>query len=403
MLGASLIVEPKSNTVQRALADLLERAERSAKRGEDTQTAQELEAAALLENKGIETTKQVTEASGLYAKASFADAQTQFAQITDGKNGDGSKVAKLGEKLALARRVALLETQFDAAKKDKDVLRQADVAAAILALDPNHSDAKRSMGSLQERVKDSRVSTAKTHSAQGKMGVAFVYLERALALDEDDKEAQTEMATVRDALKKRQDLILVVDPVMRDGVRDTACKDFDSVLREATMTETSRRTDLGAYVLSPDWTEAWKNKSPKAPDVSGSIRLTLKECQVTPSTGKATIDWKILVPIGESPAVEGTLEATLPSGIIPRDEQDGAGKNARKAFAKHIGEKIGDQIEVSRDATDVWMLVLAEHAMKKNDPVLAADAYARLRVKQPLSIDPKRMTKVEEYLAEKYR
>ncbi|MEQ8981769.1 MAG: hypothetical protein RL846_27740 [Deltaproteobacteria bacterium] len=404
VLGASLIVEPSSQAVSKALAELMKRAERSAKRGADSETAQELEAAALLENKGIETVKLVTEASALYAKSSFEEAQSAFVEIGSAKNGNGSKVAKLGEELALGRRVSILEDQFAAAKKDNDVLRQADVAASLLKLDPNHREAKRSMGSLQTQVKQSRLSTAETHASQGKPGVAYVYLERALALDEDDKAARAKMDEVTAALKKRMDLVMVVDSVMRgDKVRDSDCKGFDPIVREETMEITSRRKDLGGWVLSPSWTEAWKKKDPKAPEVSGSIRMKLMKCQITPSTGKANIEWQILSPVGEREVSRGTLEATLPGGVIPLEEQDGAGKNARMAFAKHVAEKLGDAIEVSRDTTDLWLLVLAEHAVEKGDAVLAADAYARLRIDPPLSIKPDRMKKVEQFLEEKFR
>lgn len=404
VLGASLIVEPKSNVVSKAFQGLLRRAEKSAKRGADVETAQELEAAALLENKGMDTVKQVTEASALYAKASFVDAQQKFSSIVEGQNGDGSKVARLGAELALARRIALLEDKFNQAKKDKDVLAQADAAAAILKLDPNHREAKRAAGSLEKQVKSSRLDTAKTHEEQGKLGVAYVYLERALALDENDKDAKTRMDGIKEKLKKRLDLILVVDPVMRSKkVRATDCKGFDTVLREEAMKGTSRRTDLGAYVLSPSWTEAWKKKSPKAPEVSGSIKMTLESCRITPGTGKAKVGWEVLVPHGEATAVKGTFETKLPAGSIPVDEQDGQGKNARVAFAKHVSSKLGDGIETSRDATDLWMLTLAEHAMSKNDAVLAADAYARIRIKAPINIDPDRMKKVEAFLTEKFR
>ena len=60
-------------------------------------------------------------------------------------------------------------------------------------------------------------------------------------------------------------------------------------------------------------------------------------------------------------------------------------------------------LENERSAIDLWLLSLAEHAVALKDVAQAADAYARLSIKRPSSIDPARLAKVEEYLSKELR
>ncbi len=99
----------------------------------------------------------------------------------------------------------------------------------------------------------------------------------------------------------------------------------------------------------------------------------------------------------------GELTAALPSGIIPRDEQDGAGKNARKAFSSRAAAQVAEKISTERDMTDAWLLTLAEQGMGAKDPALVADAWARIKVKASRLIDVERLLVVEKYLDEQFR
>lgn len=401
VLKASLLVEPSSRTVARALGSLIQGAKRSARKGEDAKTAQMLEAAAMLENPSPETQVKLTEASGLYAKGSFEEAEEAFASA----NGDdGSKVASLGKTLARSRRIALLEDEWTAARKEKDVLRESAVVQKILALDPRHAKAKAAARRLEKRVGSSRVDAAISNKEMGKLGVAYVYLERALELNENDAKAKAEMQDVRKQLEDRLDLILLVEPVERaKGLGGSACLALDEMLREEVMTDASKRTDLGGYVLSPGWTKAVEEKSEKAPDVSGSIAIQLTKCKTTPRDGKVKFEWSVLVPRGGSPTAKGEVTTELPDGIIPKEEQDEAGNNAKRALAKRGTEAFLRSFENERGGIELWLLTLAEHAVKKNDVAMAADAYARLSIKAPPSIDPERLAKVEAFLERELR
>lgn len=401
VLKASLLVEPGSKAVARALGGLVQRAKRSAKKGEDAETAQVLEAAAMLDNASAEAQVQLTEASGLYAKGSFEEAEEAFSSA----NGDAdSKIAALGKSLARARRIALLEEEWRAAQKEKNVLRESAVVQKILALEPGHGRAKAAAKRLEKQVGSSRVDAAVSNKEMGKLGVAYVYLERALKLNEDDAKAKAEMQDVRKQLEERLDLILLVEPVERaKGVAGNACLALDEMLREEVMTDASKRTDLGGYVLSPGWTKAVEEKSEKAPEVSGSIAIELTKCKTTPRDGKMTFAWRVLVPREGSSTAKGEVTTDLPDGIIPREEQDEAGNNAKRALAKRGTDAFLESFENERGGIELWLLTLAEHAVEKKDVAMAADAYARLSIKAPPSIDPERLAKVEAFLKSELR
>ena len=108
ILKSSLLLDPNSKAVSSALRRLVDRANKSAKKGQDVETAQVLEAASLLENGSPEAQVKIAEASGLYAKGSFEQAEGVFLSV----NGGGSQVAELGKTLARGRRIAMLEDQW---------------------------------------------------------------------------------------------------------------------------------------------------------------------------------------------------------------------------------------------------------------------------------------------------
>ncbi len=402
VLQESLLVEPKSRTVRAALYDLVDRARKAAKAGADSETAQVLEAAALLENSGADVQVKLTEASGLYAQGSFEAAETVFGSVDGG--GAGSKVADVGKRLARERRISVLEAEWREARHNKDLLREAAIVRQILDADPRHREARAASKRLEKEVGTNRIGAAKTSREMGKLGVAYIYLERALKLNADDDDAKKEMEAVTAKLKERMDLILLVERVSREkAVGPKVCLGFDEVLRDEIMSVSSKRTDLGGFVLSPGWTKAVEEKSDKAPEVSASIAVKVTECETTPEGGKSAFTWELQVPRKGMTAAKGEFAAELESGIIPKDEQDEAGNNAKKALATKATAAFLDSFEGQRDTIDLWMLTLAEYGMRHKDVATVADAYARLSIKKPESIDPARLAKVEKYLTKELR
>jgi tetratricopeptide (TPR) repeat protein len=404
VLKRSRLVEPDSKVVEKGYQQLLARASKGTAQANDADVAQTLEAAATLEARSSEQQAGVQEAAALLAKASFVEAQSKFTAVNAGREGgDVSAVAELGAKLALQRRVALLEAELAQAETAKDVLRQSTLVAKILELDPAHKDAGKKAKLLEGKVKSERVAAAKTQKEQGKLGVAYLYLSRALALDPKDGPAQAEQKAVEEALGKRLDLIMVVPGIQREKVSASQCKGLDGLLQEALQTSASKRTDLGGYVLSPAWTQAVEKGDERAPDVSGSLTVTMTRCSLGSATGDAVFKWVIRAPKDGKVVAEGTVKADLPAGTIPRDEQDGAGEHARAAFSQRAADLIGEKVSQDRDKTEAWLMTLAEHGMEKNDPALVADAWARIKVKASKLVDVERLLKVEAYLDEQFR
>ncbi len=405
VLKSSLVVDAKSSVVAKGFNTCLGLAKNAARKGDDTLTAQALEAAATLSQESSEDSAGVLEGSALLAKSSHAEAQARFGTVNAGRDKpeNRSQVAALGAELALFRRIAVLKADLSQAEKQRDVLLQSRLVAKILGLDARDRDANRKKGSLQKRVKAERLSAAKTQQEQGKMGVAYLYVTRALELDAKDSRAKAALAKLEEGLKKRLDLVMVVDGIKRDGPLNSHCKGFDGMLQVQLQTIASKRTDLGGYVLSPKWTEAVKKGDDRAPEVSGSLAVTLKSCSLGSSTGKAQVLWQILVPKSGAVAASGEMKIELKDGIIPRDEQDGAGKNARKAFSSRAAAQISEKISGEQDQTESWMMTLAEHGMKKGDAAQVADAWARMTVKGSKMVDVKRLLVVEKYLDKQFR
>lgn len=405
VLKSSLIVDAKSSAVAKGLSTCLGLAKTAARKGDDTMAAQALEAASTLSQEASEDTAGVLEGCALLAKSSHAEAQARFATVNVGreKPEDRSQVAILGAELSLFRRIAVLKGELSESEKQRDVLRQSRLVASILDLDANDRDGNRKKGSLQKRVKSERLSAAKTQQEQGKMGVAYLYVTRALELDPKDSQAKAALASLEEGLKKRLDLVMVVDGIERDGPLNSQCKGLDGMLQVQVQTIASKRTDLGGYVLSPKWTEAVKKGDDRAPEVSGSLAITLKTCSLGSATGNALVQWKILVPKSGAVAASGEMKVELRDGIIPRDEQDGAGINARKAFASRAAAQIAEKISGEQDQTQSWMMTLAEYGMKKSDAAQVADAWARMTVKGSKMLDVKRLLVVEKYLDKQFR
>jgi tetratricopeptide (TPR) repeat protein len=413
VLAQSLIVEPESKVVASALKDLLARAKAS-KKG-DSEAAKLLVAAALLENQGSEMIDALSAASALYAKGNYEEAEGAFekAQSSSGDKDakdakdapKPSKVAQLGKDLARERRIGVLKADLDTAKKENDVLAQSMAVQRILAVDPSDKLAVELSKKLKGSVLEARLASARQKKEAGQTGVAYLYLKRALEIDPDNQKAKADIEAITSSLKDALDLIVVVDQVARSAqLSGTSCKGIESPLREALMTEGSKRQDIGAYVLSPDWTAAVERRDPKAPQVSGKMKVTLAKCQHGSGTGNLSMEWMLEVPSdGGGAAAKGTVDANLPAGIVPRDEQDGEGRNAERALSRRAAKALFDKVVDARNAIDLWLLTLAEQGMKTKNAALAADAYARLLIKRPASIDPSRASQVEHYLAEEFK
>jgi tetratricopeptide (TPR) repeat protein len=401
VLQASLLVEPASKTVTTALAGLIARAKKSALKPDDVDTAQSLDAAILLENLGADVTEKMNQADAAFAKASFTEAETAYEALARGgeDGAKASKVAATGRDLARARRVVVLKGELDIAKKDGDILRQSQAVQRILELDPNDKLAIELAKKLKVGVVDSRIAAAKAQKEFGKIGVAWLYLRRALELEPGNAKAKAEMESIEAMLKSRLDLVIKVDKIARaPSVGDHNCKTIEEPLRDTLMEDGSKREDLGGYILSKDWTAAVDRQDKEAPQLGGLLEVTLSRCQHGSSVGKATLLWQLTVPPGSgNAAAKGVVEAELPAGLVPRDEQDGEGKNAKKALSRRATKALLDKVAEEKSAVDGWLLVLAEHAMKGKDPALAADAYARMTLKRS-TVDPTRVSLVEQFL-----
>lgn len=407
VLQASLLVEPNSKLVSSALAELLKRAKKS---GDDVEVAKLLDAAALLENLGSDTIEKLGKADALFAKGSFEEAEAEYRALASVERDEGknetrpSKVAASGTEIAHQRRIAVLRRELDAAKKDADVLGQSTAAQKILVLDPKDKGALEASKKLHVSVVETRLSTARAQKEAGHAGAAYLYLKRALAIDPANAKAKAELGAVEAALKDGLDLVVLVDRVARaPSAADSACKGIEGPLREALMSDGSKRPDLGAFLLGPDWTALAEKNDKTAPRVSGKLKVTLNKCQNGAGTGNMSLAWELDVPPDGGAAVKGDVDADLPSGIVPRDEQDGEGKNAKKALSKRAAKALFDKLAETRSKIDLWLLTLAEHAMKAKNKDLAADAYARLMIKRPGSIDGARASVVENYLDAEFK
>lgn len=404
-LAASLRVDPKSPAVQQGLKVLLSRAAQSAKKGKDTDVAQAIEAAAVLENRSAGQIQAISEGAAQLGQGSFAAARKTFALANAGLTGTAvSGVAQQGGELAKGRQLARLRQEYAAARSAKDILLQAGVVQKILEVDPNDRVAKSAKKKLVVSVQKERLSAARTQKAQGKLGVAHLYLVRSLALNENDKAARAELADVEEKLKKSMDLIVVVEQVQRDtGLGTRVCAGFDSVLRKELQDTISKEASLGAYVLSPAWTELYEKKDKRAPSVNGGLRLRLEKCRIDRSSGEVAFEWDILTPRRGGLVAKGNVKVDLPRGYIPFEEQDREGKAASKKLADRVAKKLIEKLEESRSEIDAWLVSRAEYGMKNGDPVMVAEAYARLRQKNPRTLDPERIIPIEQYLAKNFR
>jgi tetratricopeptide (TPR) repeat protein len=395
VLRASLILEPKSPAVAKALADLVARLKHPKN---DADAIHAIEAAAMLEGLPEESEKALVQGAVKLGEGKLEEAEAAFAGV------ENSKAAGAAKEHARARRIVALRAELTEADKAGDPVRASQAAQKVLELDPKDAAAKTASKKLGAQVVEHHIAAALSAKAAGKPGAAYVYLHRALSAAPENSKAKSEAAALEKELKARLDLVALVTPVARAPDAGSGCAGFEKVLREAIMTEGSSKKDLGAYVLSPDWSEAVEKKDKDAPKVTGTLEATIKACQNGSATGKIELLFALRAPPDKGRAVtEGTIAVELPSGLIPRDEQDGEGENAKKALAKRTAAALIEKLGEERRALEQWPLTVAEHGVEIKDVQLAADGYARTLVARPRSIDPKRAEAVEKYLAAELR
>lgn len=398
VLQATLIVEPKAKSVSEAFGKLVARAKTSATKGNVVDTARTLDAAAMLEGLPAPMVQKITEANAALAANKFGEAESAYAAALGGDEARASQVAEIGKGLARARLLAELRADLALAQKEKDLFRASARVKAILELDPNDKAAKALAPKLGGDVAEDRYQAAMTQKGYGKLGVAHLYLTRALAVDPSHKKAQEELAAVEKALSESLDLVVRVSEVQRKG-GVSGCADVEASVREALMKTASERTDLGLYVLGASWTAKVDKNAPDAPKVGGGLDVTLVACTSNASTGKAKVEWKLKVPGRDGKVLaEATADADVPSGMVPRDEQDAAGKNARAVLAKRTAAAIVGGVESAREKVNAWLLVRAEHFMGAKDVAAAAESLAQLRIKKVAGLDDARVAAVQAYL-----
>lgn len=395
VLATTLLVDPASADVRRALGLLLDRAKGAAKKGDDAETARMLGAAVLLEALPAATAQAVDDAGAQLAAAKFGEAVDAFEKINAEDGAKKSEVAALGRSLAHDRRLAVLRAELAQAEKSKDALAASALVTKLLDLAPEDRDAQRARDRIGKAVVGQRLAAAEAQRKLGKLGAAHLYLMRALALDEANAAARKALAAVEDELGKGLAFVIMVEPVPANP----KCSGLEGVLRETLIDVGAAHEGLGGYVVPKDWLDAVEKGAADAPKVHGSFLTELASCAVNPAGGKATMPWKLVVPrrAGKT-VIEGKVEATIPKGSIPVDEQDADAKNARKALAKELSSGLVGQVEAERRRVESWLLDLAEHWTGQKDGERAADALARLRIAAPKGLDGKRIEAVEAYL-----
>lgn len=396
VLQATLIVEPQAKSVSEAFGKLVARAKTSATKGNVIDTARTLDAAAMLEGLPAPMVQKITEANAALAASRFGEAESAYSAALTGEEAKASQVAEIGKSLARTRRLTELRSELGSAQKDKDLMRASKLVQEILVLDPNDKQAKALAPKLGGDVAEDRYQAAMTQKGYGKLGVAHLYLTRALAVDPGHKKSQEELAAVEKSLGESLDLVVRVSEVQK---KSSSCPDIEAAIREGVMKAGSERTDLGLYILGASWTAKVDKNAPDAPRVGGSLDVTVTSCSGNASTGKSALEWKLVVPPRDGKLLaEGKVTADVPAGMVPRDEQDAAGKNARVILAKRSAAALIESVEAAREKVNEWLLVKAEHAMAGKDPAAAAEALAQLKIKKTAGVDEARLAAVQAYL-----
>jgi len=403
-LAAGYAVDDESPRAQKAYEKLQARGRKSHSTVPPEQLAQLISALGMLENIGGDMQVRLDEAGALLAQGKFAEAQGAYADARKGVLGARtSEVAALGETWVRDRRIADLEERLQEVSARKDVIAESKVVQALLDIDPKNPAALSRKKSLASRLVATRSARAGELAEEEAWGAAHYVAKKGLALTPNARALQKIRDDAQADLKKRGDFIMVV-AAPRLEAEAQACEKLPAVLQSTLATTASERDDLGGWVLSPGWTEAWKKGDDRVPPVEGQIEVVVNACSVTPSSAQATIQWTVRTPqTAEGEVVaQGELETVVGAGIIPKDEQVASAVGARRVLSEKLSEAVSEAISRSRDAMDQWLLRLAQHYVQTDEPKSVADAHARLLLDKPISLDDEGMAGVESYLGQAY-
>jgi tetratricopeptide (TPR) repeat protein len=408
VLRGTLVVDPKSKLVADATAKVEARAKQQLQKGPIADAARTLDVLAELERLPGPMRAKLEEANAELAQDKPAEAEARYAAATNAEEvGEvkPSKALDVGRAEARRRLLAELRAGLDKAQKEKDLERQRELVERILTLDPKDKVAGAERGKLGGAMADARYDTAMAQKGLGKLGVAYVYLERALALNPKLKKAEDALAELAKASAGELDLVVRVDELTRaKGVAASACEGVETKVRAALMRDASQKSDLGFFVLGAEWTAKVDKNEPDAPKLGASLVSTLERCEAQPAIASAAVKWQLVVPArGRGVLAEGTFEAEVPAGLVPKDEQDPAAKNARELLAKRLGAKALEALTGLRSRASLWPLLLAEQGMAAKDAALAAEGYMKLKLTAPREVPTERLKALEAYLADALR
>jgi tetratricopeptide (TPR) repeat protein len=408
VLRGTLVVDPKSKLVADASAKVEARAKQQLQKGPIADAARTLDVLAELEQLPAPMRAKLVEANAELAQDKPAEAEAKYAAATNPEEvGEvkPSKALELGRAEARKRLLAELRAGLDKAQKEKDLDRQRELVERILSIDPKDKVAGAERGKLGGAMADARYETAMAQKGLGKLGVAYVYLERALALNPKLKKAEDALAELAKASAGELDLVVRVDELTRaKGVAASACEGVETKVRAALMRDASQKSDLGFFVLGAEWTAKVDKNEPDAPKLGASLVSTLERCDAQPATASAAVKWQLVVPArGRGVLAEGTFEADVPAGLVPKDEQDPAAKNARELLAKRLGAKALEALTGLRSRASLWPLLLAEQGVAAKDAALAAEGYMKLKLTAPREVPTERLKALEAYLADALR
>ncbi|MEM1024383.1 MAG: hypothetical protein AAF627_06825 [Myxococcota bacterium] len=403
-LAAGYAVDENNPRAKAAYAKLQARAQKSYGAVPPEQLAQMVSALGMLENIGGDMQARLSEAGELLKAGKLGEAQASYADARKGVLGARtSEVAALGETWVRGRRIAELEKALKRVAATDDVIAESKVVQALLDVDANNRAALARKKNLASRLVATRSARASALAEAKAWGAAHYVASKGLALTPNASKLQKIRDEARADLKKRGDFIMVIAaPRLEEGA--SACTELPSVLQSALATTASKRDDLGGWVLSPAWTEAWKKGDDRVPSVEGQIEVVLSACSITPSSAEATLQWTVRVPqMAEGEVVaQGELGAVVDASIIPKDEQVASGRGARRVLSEKISEAVTEAMSQSRDSMDQWLLRMAQYYARAGEPEKVADAHARLLMDKPISLDDNGMAGVEAYLGEAY-
>lgn len=378
-LWLALRSDPSSRVLARARTVLRARARRTALRRVSPEAAWALEAAGMLD--GLDPP---TEAALQLACARLAEGDVELAQRLFAALGGVSETAQLGAELARNLRIQELRRQFETAKAEAKVLREAALLAAIRSLAPSDRLVRTESRRVEQDAIAYGLERARALLETGQVGLAWVTLRRVAAIGASalrSVEGSAEMSAAEARLRASRDLTLVVEdfvPAPALASAPTACRGLEALVMDDFTSKASARTDLGAFVLGKLWKHRFLQKDPAAPVVFGALAIGLDACHLESLTGTTRASLRLDVPRGGAALFRVEVESVLDPGALPRDEADEQGNAIRALLAAETAERLVETMLSQRDATRSWLRALSDHALQHADVSLAAEAYARL-------------------------